>query len=376
MQQPHIVFCANSAWNLYNFRLPLMKSLAQRGFRVTAVAPSDEYAEKIRTAGFEFHALNLSRKSTNLLTDLKTLKMLRKLYKKLAPDVVCHFTIKPNIYGTVAAAKLGIPVVNNISGLGTVFITHSPVTRLVKFLYRYSQRKASKVFFQNSDDQTEFIRHALVPGEISGVLPGSGIDLNQYRVEKNGELESEVRSTCRFLLIGRILRDKGVLEYFDAAKIITAERRDARFMLLGPIDENNHTGIDHSTLEALLQPGAVEYRGETDDVRSFIAAADCIVLPSYREGTPRTLLEAAAMGKPLVATDVPGCRQVVNDGVNGYLCSPYSSESLAGAIRKILQLTPAERRQMGLKGREKMEREYDQQLVFDAYRRAIEEALA
>ncbi len=376
MRQSHIVFCANSAWNLYNFRLPLMKSLAEQGFKVSAVAPVDEYEARIRSAGFEFHALSLSRKSTNLLTDLKTLRALQKLYKKLVPDVVCHFTIKPNIYGTVAAAKLGIPAVNNISGLGTVFITHSPVTTLVKLLYRFSQKKASKVFFQNSDDQREFIQHALVPAEISAVLPGSGIDLNHYSVEKSEERESKVRSMCRFLLVGRILRDKGVLEYFDAAKIITAERRDARFMLLGPIDEHNHTGIDHITLEALLQPGAVEYRGETEDVRSFIEAADCVVLPSYREGTPRTLLEAAAMGKPLITTDVPGCRQVVEDGVNGYLCKPYSSESLAGSVRKILQLAPQERRQMGLKGREKMEREYDQQLVLEAYRRAIEEALA
>lgn len=375
MDTTHVLFCANSAWNIANFRLPLMQYLTEQGYKVSVAAPPDPYAEQLREAGFDFYPFRMSRKGTNLFTDLRTYLQLKRLFKRLRPQVVCNFTVKPNIYGTVAASWLGIPAINNISGLGTVFITHSTVTGLVKQLYRFSQKRAFKVFFQNDDDRTQFIEHRLVPEGHTGILPGSGIDLQKFRPDASGRFQgSDVQSLTSFLLVARLLGDKGVREYFDAARIITAERRDAVFYLLGPIDEHNSTAVSRSELDRLLQPGAVRYLGETDDVRRHISAADCVVLPSYREGTPRTLLEAAAMGKPLIATDVPGCRQVVDEGSNGFLCTPYSAESLADAIRRILLLRPRERYAMGMQGRKKMEAEYDQRLVFRAYLTAIEAA--
>ena len=376
VSKKHIMFCANSAWNIVNFRLPLMRYLAELGYRVSAAAPPDGYEEACREAGFDFFPFQLSRKGTNPLKDLRTCFALKKIFRQERPDLVCNFTVKPDIYGTIAAAACKVPAINNISGLGTVFITHSFVTRLVKKLYRYSQKRAAKVFFQNEDDLSQFLEHGLVPEEKTGMLPGSGIDLERFvAAEPEGYSGSNVQSTCTFLLIGRMLGDKGVREYVEAARIITAERRDGQFMLLGPLDHHNRTAIGPRELEEWSISGVVKYLGAAEDVRGHIAVTDCVVLPSYREGTPRTLLEAAAMGKPIVATNVPGCRQVVDEGVTGYLCKPYSAESLAGAIRKILNLRPRERYDMGMRGRKKMEREYDQRLVFEAYGNVIGEIL-
>jgi len=376
VSKKHIMFCANSAWNIVNFRLPLMRYLADLGYRVSAAAPPNGYEEACREVGFDFFPFQMSRKGTNPLTDLRTCFSLKKIFRRERPDLVCNFTVKPDIYGTIAAAACRIPAVNNISGLGTVFITHSFVTGLVKKLYRYSQKRAAKVFFQNVDDLSQFLEHGLVPEEKTGILPGSGIDLERFApADPDGYSGSNVQSTCTFLLIGRMLGDKGVREYVEAARIITAERRDGQFMLLGPLDHHNRTAIGPNELEEWSISGVVRYLGAAEDVRSHIAAADCVVLPSYREGTPRTLLEAAAMGKPIVATDVPGCRQVVDEAVTGYLCRPYSADSLAGAIRKILNLRPRERYDMGMRGRKKMEREYDQRLVFEAYGNVIGEIL-
>ena len=375
MNDKHILFCSNSAWNIYNFRLPLMRYLSEKGYRVSAAAPRDEYAEKCVEEGFDYYPFQMSRKGTNPLTDARTCLSLKKLYRETAPDAVCHFTIKPNIYGTIAAGACGIPSINNISGLGTVFIASTPVTGLVKKLYRYSQRRAAKVFFQNSDDRDQFVANQLVPGERTEVLPGSGIDLTRFSAVDDGSRPSDVQSTCTFLLVARMLRDKGIREYVDAARIITAERVDARFLLLGPLDEENRSAVSARELKEWTASGAVRYLGAVEDVRGHLENADCVILPSYREGTPRTLLEAAAMGKPIVAADVPGCRQVVDDGETGYLCRPMSADSLAEGIRKILMLRPRERWAMGQRGRKKMEREYDQRFIFNAYERVLRNSL-
>lgn len=194
MENRHILFCANSAWNIVNFRMPLMKYLSDQGYKLSVAAPPDPYAEACSEAGFDFYPFELSRKGTSLCTDIKTYFSLKKIFRQVRPDVICNFTIKPNIYATVAAARFGIPTINNISGLGTVFITHSPITKLVKQMYRYSQRRASKVFFQNSDDLAEFVENKIVPEEKTGVLPGSGIDLEKFNIESNDEgLKGKVR---------------------------------------------------------------------------------------------------------------------------------------------------------------------------------------
>ncbi|MDZ7793204.1 MAG: glycosyltransferase [Spirochaetia bacterium] len=213
----HIVFCANTAWNLYNFRLSLMESFVQAGWEVTGVAPADGYEKFLQNRDIGFVPVNISRSGTNPLADLCTLRQLRHAYRCLQPEVVCQFTIKPNIYGTLAASSLGIPAVNNISGLGTVFISRSPLTRLVLLLYRYSQRRAAHVFFQNNDDRREFIYHGLVEEHQTGLLPGSGIDLQKFSPQP---LPDRQKGGFVFLMIARLLRDKGAGEFIQAAKAL------------------------------------------------------------------------------------------------------------------------------------------------------------
>ena len=227
------------------------------------------------------------------------------------------------------------------------------------------------VFFQNEDDRDLFLERRLVNERQARLLPGSGIDLTRFvgrPMPDNGEVPV-------FLMIARLLRDKGVFEYVDAARWLKSEIPASRFQLLGALGTENRTAIDARTVAAWETEGAIEYLDQTDDVRPFIERADCVVLPSYREGAPRTLIEAAAMARPVIATDVPGCRAVVEDGVTGFLCAARSGESLAAACQRFAALPIRRREAMGLAGRRKMEREFDQEIIVAAYRKALQDIL-
>jgi glycosyltransferase involved in cell wall biosynthesis len=372
---PHnpILFVANSPWNLLNFRLPVMQAFRDAGYSVAAAAPEENgadtaHARHLRDRGFDFYPVAMSRSGTNPAEDLATLGQLKKLYRTLSPAAVCHFTIKPVIYGSLAARGLpGIRVINNISGLGTVFIKTTPVTLLVKSLYRRALRRADTVFFQNPDDRELFLAFRLAAAEKTALLPGSGVDLERFVPPSEPTPFEAGTGPFRFLLIARMLSDKGITEFARAAALLAGRGKDAEAVLLGGIDTGNRTAISEEELAAWAAEGHIRYFGSAEDVRPEIAAADCVVLPSYREGTPRTLLEAAAMGKPLIATDVPGCRQAVDHGSNGLLCAVRDPESLADAMEEVMALTPEARRAMGAASRRLAEERFDQQLVIDAY---------
>ena len=282
----------------------------------------------------------MDRSGLNPVKDLRLLLRYRELLAELRPAAYLGFTIKPNIYGAIAARLCGVPAIPNISGLGTVFIRGGLLGSLVSGLYRFGLAKAPVVFFQNADDLGEFVGRKLVRRDQARLLAGSGIDLEPVRAGANSV------GPLKFLLIARLLGDKGVREFVDAARLLRREGvRNSCFQLLGPLDPANRTGIAGSELEGWIAEDTVEYLGVTDDVRPFIAEASAfVVLPSYREGLPRSLLEAGAMARPLIATDVPGCRAVVEDGHNGYLCAVRDPASLADAMLRLANL-PAERRQ-------------------------------
>lgn len=366
-----IVFCANSAWNLYNFRLSLMESFVQAGWAVTGVAPADGYEKFLQTRDIGFVPVKISRSGTNPLADLRTLRQLRLAYRSLQPAVVCQFTIKPNIYGTLAASSLDIPAVNNISGLGTVFISRSPLTRLVLLLYRFSQRRAAHVFFQNNDDRREFIAHGLVEAQQTGLLPGSGIDLQKFSPQP---LPDRRKGGFVFLMIARLLRDKGAGEFIQAAKALHGRYgRQVRCLIAGSTDSENRTSLSNAEVAAAEAEGAVEFLGRLEDVREAIERSHCVVLPSYREGTPRSLLEAAAMGRPLVATDVPGCRELVQDGQNGVLCSPRDVPSLTESMDRMYHMSDEELNRMGSASRRMVEERFSVQRVIETYHTTIKE---
>ncbi|HZF44627.1 MAG TPA: glycosyltransferase family 4 protein, partial [Sphingomonadaceae bacterium] len=288
------------------------------------------------------------------------------------PACFLGYTVKPNVYGSLAARLCKVPAVNNISGLGTAFIANTWLTPVVEKLYRVGLAGAHRVFFQNEDDHALFRARKLAPAGRTQVLPGSGINLSTFSAQPSPARVCEDAPT--FLLIARMVRDKGVLEYAAAARLLKARHPGWTFRIVGFLDVANRTAIDRATVETWVASGDVLFDGPSPDVRPHIAAADCIVLPSYREGTSRVLLEAAAMGRPLVATDVPGCREVVEDGINGFLCQARDVDSLAAAMERMGKLDPQERALMGAAGRAKVEREYDERIVIDAYLDAIRSA--
>jgi glycosyltransferase involved in cell wall biosynthesis len=364
-----LMISINTTWNIVNFRSGLIRELINTGYDVVAVAPHDTYSKKLKDMGCRHIELSIDNKGTSPLKDLGLFIAFRSLMSKERPDAFLGYTIKPNVYGTLAARSLGIPTINNISGLGTAFIRESWLTAVVRGLYRTALAGAYCVFFQNDDDRSLFTDQKLVRAESARLLPGSGIDLNRFRPVG----KSDAKGQFRFLLIARLLRDKGVLEFVEAARLIRKAHPTISFQLLGFLDVENRTAISSAMVDQWIGEGVIEYLGVTEDVRPHIAAADCIVLPSYREGTPRTLLEAAAMGKPLIATDVPGCREVVVHGENGYLCEVKNAEDLARKCEDLIRLPDEERRRMGDASRQKMEREFDEKLVISAYMEVLEE---
>jgi glycosyltransferase involved in cell wall biosynthesis len=355
-----IVLSANSDWNIANFRPGLICALRGAGYDPVVIAPQDPAADdRMRELDVERIPIRIDRSGLNPVADLRLLADYRRLLGRIQPAAYLGFTIKPNIYGSMAAATLGIPAIPNVSGLGTAFIRRGVLQSIVTALYRRGFSKAPAVFFQNDEDRSLFVGRRIVRAKQSRVLPGSGVDLSRFAPAAPND------GPPVFLLVARLLRDKGVIEFVQAARSLGSQ--GMHFQLLGPIDEGNRTAIGRLELERWVQEGVIEYLGVTDDVRPFLAAATAVVLPSYREGMPRSLLEAAAMGRPLIAADVPGCRDVVEDGVNGYLCTVRDPVSLASAMRRLAALPPTDRIAMGEAARSKVQEQFSEELVIGAY---------
>ncbi|MBX3497336.1 MAG: glycosyltransferase family 4 protein [Parvibaculum sp.] len=367
----HILLTANAAWNVFNFRRSLALAMLADRHRIAVLAPADDAVEALNAIGCRFESLAMDVKGLSPLRDFKLIGEFRRQFHSFKPDVVLSFTIKNNIFGAIAARRAGVPFIPNVTGLGTAFLSGGLLQGVAEMLYRFAFRDLPVIFFQNEDDLALFLQRKLVRESQARLLPGSGIDLARFSASPFPErADGSV-----FLMIARLLRDKGVVEYVEAAQRVKSVMPGTRFQLLGPPGAENRTAIDLKTVEAWAAEGAIEYLGETDDVRPFISEADCVVLPSYREGAPRTLIEAAAMARPVIATDVPGCRAVVEDGVTGFLCAARSGESLAAACQRFAALPIRRREAMGLAGRRKMEREFDQEIIVAAYRKALQDIL-
>ena len=361
-QKVKVAIVLNTSWNIYNFRMNFVKSLLAQGHEVHTVAPSDEYTSKLIEAGCTHHPIYMDSRGANIIKDLALVVELASVYSKIKPDVILHFTIKPNVYGTLAAAILRIPVINNVCGLGTVFLKGGLVSLTAKLLYKVSFRFAQKVFFQNPHDLQLFLDKKLVRVNQVDLLPGSGIDLKAFKPKL-----FKRHRPFTFLMISRLILDKGIVEYIEAIRILKAKGIKARFQLLGAKDPKHKRGIQLSTIDEWLEEGVVEYLGKTDDVQSHIHQADCVVLPSYREGSPRSLMEAACLSKPIIATDVPGCNQVVKHRFNGLLCKVQDAEDLAATMFTMMGMTDASLQHMGECGRHKMEQEFSDTLITESY---------
>jgi len=343
----------------------LVEALASRKHRVIIAAP-DVDPDWARARGADAVEVAVDRSGLNPFTDAKLWLDYVRLFRRLRPDVFLGFTAKPNIYGSLAARIAGVPSLPNVSGLGTAFINDGPLSRFVGLLYRLAFRRSPIVFFQNPDDRYLFLTRKIVRHGQARLLPGSGIDLDQF----TPALPPKGGQPC-FLFIGRMLGDKGVREFVEAARLLKREQSSWRFQLLGSLDQGNRSAIGAEELGQWIEQGLVEHLGRADDVRPHIVSATAVVLPSYREGLSRSLLEAAAMARPLIATDVPGNRQLVEHGVNGLLCEVRSPQSLADAICQMGMMDADRRTEMGQASRALAERSYGVEKVIYAYREAL-----
>ena len=362
-----VLICSNYAWTIINFRLPLIKRLIKNGYRVVVVTQYDGYENQIAEYVDEIRPLFISRKGVNPFVDSITLLNLVIFFRKLKPDYLLLFTIKPVIYGAVAAKLFNIKTIVMITGLGTAFIADNWITRLVKLLYRFALSSVATAFFQNNDDKDLFLKSNLINPNVCKLTPGSGIDSRQFPY---GSLPQDNNIT--FILIARMLWDKGIGEYVEAAKIIKLKYPNTKFQLLGALGVENRTAISDKRMAAWVNEGSVEYLGKTTDVKPYIEKSCCVVLPSYREGTSRVLLEAASMGRPIIASDVPGCREVVKNGITGLLCRSKDYYDLSKKMEVMINLSFEDRKIMGSKGRAKIEKEFNQEIVNDLYIDAIE----
>jgi glycosyltransferase involved in cell wall biosynthesis len=382
-----IFVAVNSTFNLTNHRVGLINGLLDKGYEVVALSPTDEFTSRLKELDCQHVPLKMERKGTHIGRDLMLFWRYRRLLKKHMPDIYLGFTVKPNIYGSLAAQSLGIPVINNISGLGTVFGAMSTsfggkaLARLLRVLYRFALLRSDKVFFQNKDDRREFIEQGVVKADLTDLLSGSGVDLDRFAYtpiiasDFSSKISNELKQ-ARFLLIARMLWDKGVGEYVEAARILSRRYPKVEFCMLGFLDFQNPEAISEAQMSEWIAEGVINYLGVINDVRPEIAKADCVVLPVlFREGTPRSLLEAAAMGRPIITTNSIGCRETVDDGDNGYLCIPGDSIDLSEKMQRILELDELQCTEMGRRGRQKMELQFDEQIVIQKYMEAIKESL-
>ena len=349
-----VLLVANTSWYLYNFRLPLARYLRDNGYEVVFVAPQDAYTQQLQAEQFRFVDLGLHRKSINPFRELLTLLRFCQIYQAERPSVCHHFTIKCVLYGTIAAKLTGVKaVVNAITGLGHAFIGNGWLHRAVRPALRFVYRKILtarrvQVVFQNGDDFQEFRERKMVVPEKVTIIRGSGINLHRF-APRPGGVDSQ--PSPMVLLASRLIREKGVVEFVEAARWLRSQGIEARFCLAGEIDSGNPSAISQSMLDEWCQEGVVDYLGHIDRMEELLQVASLVVLPSYREGTPRILLEAAAMGKPIVTTDVPGCREVVKPNINGLLVPVRDSQSLAEAMGRLLS-DPELAQQLGQAGRE------------------------
>jgi glycosyltransferase involved in cell wall biosynthesis len=362
-----ILLTVNLAWNILNFRMGIVRALVGAGHDVCVFAPGD--GAGLAAAGVRHIQLEMDSKGLNPLSGMVTTAQMMRHFRAERPDVILSWTIKNNIFGAMAARRVGVPFIPNVSGLGTAFLSGGALQFVAQTLYRRAFRQLETVFFQNAEDREFFTTRRLVrPGQAQ-LLPGSGIDLERFTLTPMPD------TSPVFLMVARLLRDKGVLEFAEAARIVRARHPEATFALLGALDAENRSAIPETLLREWEGEGILRYLGTAPDVRPHIGKAHCIVLPSYREGAPRTLIEAAAMGRPVITTDVPGCRAVVERGQTGLFCEVRSGESLAEACLKFLAMTSEERAAMGRAGRLRMEEHYDEKLVINAYLAAIDRAV-
>ena len=356
-----VAIVANSTWNIYNFRSNVVKALLENEAELIIIAPIDEYIPHLKELGniTIVPLKRLKRNGINPVNDLKLFLEIYRIYKQYKPDVILHYTIKPNMYGAIASGLLGIANTCVVTGLGYTFIHKGWINTLVKSMYRFAFKFADRVLFENLEDKALFETEHLIERHKSFHIKGCGVDLNYFKPRPEKPEEEDIR----FTFIGRLLYDKGIVEFVSAAKIIKKKYPSVQFTVVGFLDDENPAHILRSELLDWISNGIIQYHSQTEDVRPYINSSSCVVLPSYREGLPRVMMEAMAMAKPIITTKTAGCREMVNEGINGFLVDVKDIHALAEAMANIIKCSSANRFKMGLYSRQMAEKEFDDKLI-------------
>ena len=352
-----ILFLVNHATTLCNFRTELVDALRSDGHEIIISCPADPRLESFRQKGCDLRDISLSRHGTNPFRELRLIAAYKRLLKDVRPDAVLSFTIKPNIYGAIACRRYGIPILPNITGLGGALENGGIIRTVTLSLYRYAFRKTHTVFFQNTENLRFFQEHRILCGR-HVLLPGSGVNLTRFT-----PLPSPSEDTVRFLFVGRMTAAKGIREYLEAAKRLQSTHPHTEFHMCGSCEDGYRP-----LLEQAVRDGVIHYHGEVSDVRPLLRDVHCVVLPSYHEGMANALLEAAASARPVIASDIPGCRETFDHGITGLSCQSRSAASLGETLEAFVSLPHEVKAAMGVAGRRKMESTFDRNLVIDAYR--------
>lgn len=359
-----ILVLTNNYGGLYVFRKEVMKAFVDKGDEVIISAPIDDKASEVAKLGCKIIDTQFNRQGTNPIDDFKLMWRYYKLIKKIKPEVILTYTIKPNLYGGMACALCGVPQIANVTGLGAAVEYPGLMQKFTIFLYKIGMRKTSLTFFQNTDNMSFCQEHGMIKGPVK-LIPGSGVNL-QYHAKQPYPAETE---PVRFLFMGRIRREKGIEEFLAAAERIKETHDNVEFHVVGGCE-----GDYEGRLLDMQSKGIITYHGGQMDVRPFITMAACTLHPSfYPEGMNNVLLETCSTGRPIMTTMRPGCREIVEDGRNGFLVKQQDAEDLIAKVEKFLALPYAERKAMGDAAREKAEREFDRTIVVKAYLDAIAE---
>ena len=357
-----VLILTNSSVGLYTFRNELLEELLQK-YQVSVSIPDEVHLEELTEEGCLVIQTPINRRGMNPKEDFKLFCAYRKLLRETAPDLVMLYTIKPNIYGGVACRMGRVPYVATITGLGSTFQRENFLKKMIVCMYRTALKKAECVFFQNGENRQIF-EQCRIRGKKSLLVNGSGVNLEKHAFEPYPQ-----SPVTRFLYVGRMMREKGINEFLEAARKLHGET--VRFELLGYCDEDYTEELD-----ALEKEGIIRQHGFQTDVHSYLKEASALVLPTYHEGMSNVLMEASATGRPVIATNISGCREIFEDGVTGFGCEPGSAESLIEALLKFLELSTEKRAEMGRNARRKMEREFDRRQVTDVYIKEIERHIA
>lgn len=373
-QSVKIALVANTSWNLYNFRLNLIQGFLEKGIEVVCIAPYDAYSEELKKLPLEFIPIKMHSKGNNPVVDLLLLRQLVVAYKKSNPDIILQYTIKPNIYGTLAARLVAIPTINTVTGLGTVFLHKNWVTKIAQLLYTFSFQFASKIVFQNEDDRTLFEKMKIITPGKAQIIKGSGVNISTF---KPAEITvSTIQQPFQFLMVARLLFDKGIQEYAEASKKLYHTHGNAvECVLIGSIDSDKNLGISKEHVADWASTHHLVYKPFSNTMAEEYKHATYVVLPSYREGVPKSLLEAAACGKPLIATNVAGCKDIVIDQWNGYLCEVKNANDLFNKMNFAVRLSTEQINQQGIHSRSLTEKVFSDKIIFNEYFCLIEQVL-